>query len=152
MIRAARQAPQNPNMRRVSSTHQHIDPPGFALESFDAIGGWRDFYRGSGKQRIELANYPGRVVSRGADVEAHGTMPDGRSFRDIDEYRDILMADKDQLARNLAMKLIIYATGADIQFADREVLEQLVADSRSSDYGFRSLIHAITQSRLFLYK
>ena len=79
-------------------------------------------------------------------------MSDGRTFRDIDEYRAILLKDKDQLARNLAVKLLVYATGADIQFADREVVEQLVTDSRASDYGFRSLIHAITQSRLFLYK
>ena len=140
------------NNAACAACHKHIDPPGFALESFDAIGGWRDFYRGTGKVRTELFNYPGRFVSRGADVESHGSMSDGRTFRDIDEYRAILLKDKDQLARNLAVKLLVYATGADIQFADREVVEQLVTDSRASDYGFRSLIHAITQSRLFLYK
>lgn len=140
------------NIAACAACHNHIDPPGFALESFDAIGGWRGFYRGSGKLRTELPNYPGRVVSRGPDVESHGQTADGRAFRDIDGYRKILLADKDQLARNLAVKLIVYATGADIQFADREVIEQLVADSSKSNYGFRSLVHAVTQSRLFLYK
>ncbi|MGE3809294.1 MAG: DUF1588 domain-containing protein, partial [Gemmataceae bacterium] len=132
--------------------HKHIDPPGFALESFDAIGGWREFYRGTGRKRVELANYPGRTVSRGPDVEAHGQSPDGRAFRDIDEYKRLLLEDKDQLARNLAKKLIIYSTGADLQFADREVVEQLVARSRAGGYGFRTLLHEVVQSRPFLNK
>ncbi len=140
------------NTAACAACHQHIDPPGFALESFDAIGGWRTFYRGNGKNRVEQPNYPGRTVSRGIDVEVGGRMPDGWTFDDIDQYRQILLSDKDQLARNVAEKLIIYATGADIQFADREVVEQLVADSRKHDYGFRSLLHAVVQSRLFLYK
>ena len=71
----------------------------------------------------------GPQVSRGPDVELGGTTPDGRAFRTIDDYKQLLLADKDQLARNLARKLLIYATGADIQFADREVVEDLVADA-----------------------
>ena len=70
----------------------------------------------------------------------------------IDEWYDGLLADKDQLARNVAEKLIVYATGADIQFADRETIEQLVAQSRTKNYGFRSLVHAIVKSRAFLNK
>lgn len=137
------------NIAACAACHQHIDPPGFALESFDAIGGWREFYRGTGGDRVELANYPGRMVMRGPDVEAHGQSADGRPFKNIDEYKQILLSDKDQLARNLAAKLIIYATGADIQFADREVIEQLVAKSRADGYGLRSLLHDVVQSRLF---
>ena len=53
---------------------------------------------------------------------------------------------------NLARKLLIYATGADIQFADREVVEQLVAKSRAQNYGFRSLVHEVVQTRVFLNK
>lgn len=130
--------------------HKDIDPPGFALESFDPIGGWRDFYRSASRMRVELVNYPGRTVPRGPDVEAHGQTADGRGFRDIDEYKQLLLADKDQLARNIARKLIIYSTGADIQFADREVVEQLVARSRKDRYGFRSLLHDVVRSCVFL--
>lgn len=140
------------NIAACAVCHDHIDPPGFALESFDAIGGWREFYRGTQQKRVELANYPGRTVSRGPDVEASGQMADGRTFRDIDEYKQLLLSDKDQLARNLAEKLVIYATGADIQFADRQEIERLVADSKANGYGFRSLLHAVVESRLFLYK
>lgn len=135
-----------------ASCHKHIDPPGFALETFDVIGGWRDFYRGTRGKLVALANYPGRQIFRGLEVETGGETPEGQPFKTIDDYRELLLADKDQLARNLAQKLIIYGTGAEIQFADREVVEQLVAQSRAKKYGFRSLIHDVVQSRVFLNK
>ena len=100
----------------------------------------------------DLANYPGRKIYRGLDVEKGGELPDGRAFKDIDGYKQLLLTDKDQLAGNLAQKLLIYATGADIQFADREVVEQLVARSRGQGYRFRSLIHDVVQTRVFLNK
>jgi hypothetical protein len=138
-----------------ATCHRHIDPPGFALETFDVIGGWRDFYRGTRATRgglVDLANYPGRKIFRGLDVEKGGRTPNGRPFKDIDDYKKLLLADGDQLARNLAEKLLIYATGAEIQFADREVVEDLVARSRSRKHGFRSLLHDVVQSRVFLSK
>jgi hypothetical protein len=52
----------------------------------------------------------------------------------------------------MARKLIIYGTGADIQFADREVVEELVAMSREKKNGFRSLVHDVVQSRVYLNK
>jgi hypothetical protein len=143
------------NTPACASCHRYIDPPGFALESFDVIGGWRDFYRATqpGRRKlVDLANYPGQQVFRGPDVERGGTTPDGKSFTTIDDYKRLLLADKDQLARCLARKLLIYATGADIQFADREVVEDLVARCRAKNYGFRSLVHEVVQSRVFLNK
>ena len=140
------------NTPACATCHKHIDPPGFALETFDVIGGWREFYRGTRGKQVDLANYPGRKILRGLDVEKGGETPAGKPFRDIDDYKLVLLADKDQLARNLAQKLIVHGTGADIQFADREVVEQLVAKSREKNYGFRSLIHDIVQSRVFLNK
>jgi hypothetical protein len=142
------------NTPACASCHVHIDPPGFALESFDVIGGWRDFYRASrptGKVAM-LPNYPGKQVFRGPDVEKGFTMADGRAFKDIDEYKKLILENKEQLARNLVEKVIIYATGAEIQFADREVVEQIVATLRTRDYGFRTLIHEVVQSRMFLNK
>ncbi|MCE9603513.1 MAG: DUF1592 domain-containing protein [Planctomycetia bacterium] len=143
------------NTPACASCHRHIDPPGFALENFDVIGGWRDFYRGTqsnGAMRVELANYPDRKIIRGLDVEKGYETSDGRKFEDVDEYKRLLLMDKPQLVRNLAHKLIVYSTGADTQFADREVVEQLVADSEKKNYGFRSLIHGVIQSRIFLSK
>jgi mono/diheme cytochrome c family protein len=135
-----------------ATCHKHIDPPGFALENFDVIGGWRDFYRGTRGKSVDLANYPGRKIFQGLAVEKGGETPAGKTFKDIDEYKQLLLADKDQLARNLIQKLIVFSTGADIQFADREVVEQMVAKSRERNYGFRSLVHAVVESRVFLNK
>lgn len=140
------------NTPACATCHRHIDPPGFALENFDVIGGWRDFYRGTRGTSVALANYPGRKVFRGLDVEKGGQTHDGKAFKDIDDYKRLLLADKDQLARNVVQKLIVYGTGADLQFADRAVVEQLVTRSRSNNYGLRSLIHDVVQSRLFLNK
>jgi hypothetical protein len=143
------------NIEACAACHRHIDPPGFALESFDVIGGWREFYRATAYKReaiVPLPNYPGRQVIRGLDVEIGGKTQDGREFKNIDDYKQILLSDKDRLARNVAQKLIVYATGADIQFADREVIEQLVKQSREKSYGLRSLLHDVVQSRVFLNK
>jgi hypothetical protein len=138
-----------------ASCHVHIDPPGFALENFDPIGGYRDFYRASTGTRDKLTRltFSGRPVFRGADVEQGGVTPDGKAFRDIDEYKKLLLAGhKDQIARNLTEKLLVYATGADIQFADREVVEQIVERLKQQNYGFRTLVHEVVQSRIFLNK
>ena len=134
--------------------HTVIDPPGFALESYDVTGGWRDFYRVPPRtgRSVKLVNYPTRSVSRGLDVEKGDKMPDGRPFADIEEYKQLLLADPDAIARNLVKKVLTYATGADIQFADRKVVEQMVQHLRENHYGFRTLIHDVTESRCFLNK
>src|SRR5262249_13219916 len=138
-----------------ASCHVHIDPPGFALENFDPIGGWRDYYRAPTPTKAGVGNLPGytgRSSYRRPDVEKGGETHDGHKFENIDEYKKRLLADKDQLARNLTQKLLIYATGAEIQFADREVVEQIVARMRDKNYGFRTLVHEVVQSRVFVNK
>ena len=142
------------NTPACASCHNHIDPPGFALENFDPIGNWRDFYRVTTRTKAGIVNLPytSRGVYRGLDVEMGGQTPEGKAFKDISDYKKILLEDKDQLARSLTQKLMIYATGADIQFADREVVEQIIAKIRAKNYGMRTLVHEITQSRVFLNK
>lgn len=145
------------NLAACASCHVKIDPHGFALETYDVIGGWRDWYRAGkdgngGKERVALTNYSEIQVWRGADVEKGFTTADGRTFRDIDEYRRWLLEDRDQLARNVATKLILYATGADVQFADREVIERIVHETRANQHGLRTILHAVVQSRCFLNK
>ncbi len=86
-----------------ASCHERIDPPGFALENFDVLGGWRDRYRakqgGEGNQYMELPHYPGRKVWVARPVEASGKLASGESFADIDEYRRLALRDRDQVAR-----------------------------------------------------
>jgi len=126
------------NTPACAGCHRQIDPPGFALETFDVIGGWRDSYR------------IGKKGSRGPDVEKGDRTPDGRPFKDIDEYKRILLEDEEQLARNVLQKLLVFATGADLQFADREVVAQILSETRASGHGLRSILHAVVASRPFL--
>ena len=135
-----------------ASCHVKIDPPGFALENFDVIGGWRENYRSIGDGQPTIVN--GRRVRylNGPAVAAADVLPDGRRFQDIDEYKQLLLADKDQLARALAEKLLAYATGAAPTTADRAEIEAIVDDVRDKNYGFRSLIHEIVESKIFQTK
>jgi mono/diheme cytochrome c family protein len=137
-----------------ASCHVHIDPPGFALEAFDPIGGYRDFYRattGDRKKIIKVAG--GRALFRGPDVETGAATADGKSFKGIDDYKKLLVADhKEQIARNMTEMLLTYATGADIQFADREVVDRILEKLKTRNYAFRTLVHDVVESRIFLNK
>ena len=134
--------------------HTIIDPPGFALETFDVMGGWRDFYRmpKSTGAIFTLPRFNDRRVHRGPVVESGYTMPDGRAFADITAYKALLLDDKERIVSALAANLLTYATGAPVQFADRDDLAAIVADVRSKNFGLRSLIHAVVESRPFLNK
>ncbi len=133
--------------------HREIDPPGFALESFDVIGGWRDFYRtvGEGKWLPSDPKFPHRYVGyrRGPDVDSSGVTSDGRDFRDIRDYKKLLLADKQQIARCLSEKMLTYALGRGLGFSDRSDVETIVANVREKDFGFRTLVHEVVQSRAF---
>ena len=138
-----------------ATCHKHIDPPGFALESFDVIGGWREFYRASNSTkggRVQLTNYPERKVWRGLAVEVGGTTPQGREFKNVGDYKKLLLEDTEPIARSLARQLLVFATGADVQFADREEVQAIATRTRERNYGLRSLVHELIQSRPFLHK
>lgn len=138
-----------------ASCHSKIDPPGFALESFDCIGGWREKYRISGWRRdAEEVVLDGRKMNyyRGPRVDPSSVTEDGQPFQNIDEFRQLLLRDKDQLARSLTTKLVTYATGGAPTKADRPEIEAIVARARDKSYGFRSLLHEVVQSELFQNK
>ena len=133
-----------------ASCHSKIDPPGFALESFDVIGGWRDHYRAltNGGQK----DAQGRRVRPGPAVDPSDALPDGRRFGNIDEYKQLILQDKEQLARSLAEKLLAYGTGGAPTTADKAQIDVIVDQVRDQNYGFRSLIHGVAQSPLFQSK
>lgn len=138
-----------------ASCHSKIDPPGFALESFDCIGGWREKYRISGWRRdAEEVILDGRKMPyyRGLRVDPSSVTEDGQPFQNIDEFRQLLLRDKDQLARALTTKLLTYATGGAPTKADRPEIETIVARVRDKNYGFRSLVHEVVQSAMFQNK
>jgi mono/diheme cytochrome c family protein len=131
-----------------ANCHAKIDPPGFALESFDVIGGWRENYRSVGKGEP----VKGMRYLKGPAVDPADVLPDGQRFGNIDEYKQLLLEDKEQLARALAEKLLAYGTGGAPGSRDRPVVDAIVAKVHEKNYGFRTLVHEVVQSELFQTK
>lgn len=132
--------------------HSKIDPPGFALESFDVIGGWRENYRSTGNGQPVTINGKRMPYASGKKVDPADVLADGQKFRDIDEFKQLLLKDKDQIARSLTVKVLTYATGAAPGASDRDEVEAIVAAAKAKDYGFRTLVHEIVKSKLFQSK
>jgi Protein of unknown function (DUF1592)/Protein of unknown function (DUF1588)/Protein of unknown function (DUF1585)/Protein of unknown function (DUF1587)/Protein of unknown function (DUF1595) len=133
-----------------ASCHIKIDPPGFALESFDVIGGWREYYRTSGNGKTVTIDNRRMPYLQGKPVDPSDAMPDGKKFRNIDEFKQLLLQEKDQVARSLAEKLVAYATGGPVKGSEQSKIDAIVSKISAKDYGFRSLIHEIVLSDLFL--
>ena len=137
------------NVPSCASCHVRIDPPGLALESFDVIGGWREHYRSMMGTGVAVdAEIEGKRVryKLGQPVDSTGSMPDGAAFSDIDGFKRLLLRDRDQIARGLTRKLYIYASGRELGFADRDIIEGILDRVRAEDYGFRTLIHEIVRT------
>lgn len=144
-----------------ASCHAKMDPPGMALENFDVIGGFRDRYRLAGGPKkdeptVEIFGsgaYLNRAKLRlGSEVDATGELADGRKFADVNGLRALLLADEDALARNVARQLLIYATGAGIRFSDRPGIEAVIAKTKPTHHGLRSLVQEVVASELFQSK
>lgn len=125
-----------------ASCHVKIDPPGFALENFDPAGRWREKY-------VLLA---GGKRTQGPKIDASYDMPDGQHFRDVDDFRQLLVKQPRQLAANVAEKLLVFGTGAPVGFADREEVERIVHAISKDDFGLRSIVREVAASRIFLTK
>ena len=136
-----------------ASCHAKIAPPGFALESFDVIGGFRTRYRSIGEgdpaPRGAIDPFIGIRSKLGPPVDPSGQLPDERKFGDIREFQRLAAADPTLLLKGLARQLAIYATGRDLAFSDREQIASIVARTQKQGGGVRTLIHELTQSRLF---
>jgi hypothetical protein len=136
-----------------ASCHAKMDPPGFALEAFDVIGGYRTRYRSIGEgdpaPRGKIDPFIGIAFKLGPAVDASGILPDERKFSGITELQSLLAAEPERLLRNLAQQLAIYSTGRNIAFSDREALQQIVHRTQQQGGGIRSLIHELVQSELF---
>lgn len=139
-----------------AACHAEIDPPGFALENFDVIGGWRDRFRSLGQgdipRRKNFARYAYVRYRLASPVDASGKISSGQQFSGIDDFRTILLEDERQVARNLLVQLLTYATGAPPAFADRAEVEAILDRAARANYGVRSLVLGVIQSPLFRIK
>ncbi len=142
-------------MESCNRCHREIDPPGFALESFDPIGGFRSRYRSTGQGDRPLTKLFGRPVREyrlGLPVDASGETSEGEPFAGIRDFKRLMKQKKDQLARHFLNQLIAYATGAEVEFADRKERDQILEQAGRDGYRIRGMIHAVVQSKMFRNK
>lgn len=138
-----------------ASCHKAIDPPGFALECFDVIGGQRDWYRvANGGEHVPTPLHPESPnhhvrYQRGPAVDTTGQTPDGQSFENVRDYKQWLVDDDAAFTRALTRLLLSYAIGRRLGFADRAEVDR-IADSTADDHhGLRSIVHAVVASPMF---
>ena len=112
--------------------HRKIDPPGFALEHFDAVGGWRDEYQ------------------KKMPIDATGKLPGGDSFRTVSEFRKLLVDRQGEFNRCLTEKLMTYALGRELEVGDRPSLDGILAELDGKKAGLRDLIRLVVLSKPFL--
>lgn len=146
---------QHREMASCRGCHDKIDPPGFALEEFNPIGGWRTYYRTLGNGEPIHAKQPGGLKVRyrqGLPVDPSGQWVDGSPFSGYAEFREIMAADEEMLAHSLAEKLLTFAIGRELGFSDRTEIERIVAAARPSQYGVRTLMREIITGAVFSIK
>ncbi|MDP7012309.1 MAG: DUF1592 domain-containing protein [Verrucomicrobiota bacterium] len=111
--------------------HRKIDPLGFALENFDAIGRWRDQY------------------GKGMPVNPAGKLPSGKAFASADEFKNLMAQKHDQFIRCLTQKLLTYATGREQAPTDRPAIDSILREMKKDNKGLRDLIQLIVLSKVF---
>jgi hypothetical protein len=132
--------------------HAKIDPAGFALESFDVMGAWRQRYRALGDgTKVAGFGKNGQAFEfhSGPPVDPSGVLPGGGQFRNVIELKAAILKDERQVARNLVRQLVVFATGSPVRFGDRERVEAILDRTQGSSWGVRSIIREIALSDLF---
>jgi cytochrome c553 len=124
---------QNPNC---ASCHAKIDPLGFVWDNYDAIGLWRD-----------VEKVPAGL---GADptIDPSGELPDGRAFKDPRGFKQLLLADRDAVARAFIEHLCTYALRRVLTFDDKEDVDAIVAEAKKHDYRIKDIVKAVATSEL----
>ncbi|MCM8540701.1 MAG: DUF1592 domain-containing protein [Lentisphaeraceae bacterium] len=138
-----------------NSCHKKIDPLGFALEVFNPIGGERSHFRSYGKHARKVDTIvKGKKVryKLGSKVDASGIMEDGQKYENFQQFRDILANQEELLAKAMTTKIITFATGRTMGFADRAEIQKIVNQAATKNYRLLDLIHLAVNSKIFLYK
>ncbi|HXG11394.1 MAG TPA: DUF1592 domain-containing protein, partial [Gemmataceae bacterium] len=113
-----------------ASCHNLIDPVGFALENYDAVGRWR-------------------TLEEGQPVDASGGLPDGSRFTGVDGLEEALLKRPEVFVGTLTEKLLTFALGRGMEYYDGPAVRQIVRTARDADYRFSAIIEAIVHSTPF---
>jgi hypothetical protein len=113
--------------------HAAMDPIGFALENFDAVGAWRELERGAGSARIDSS----------------GRLADGTVIAGAVELRRAIMSKPELFVSTVVQKLMTYALGRGLTASDMPVVRRIVRDVADDDYRFSSIVLAIAESAPF---
>lgn len=113
--------------------HNKLDPLGFALENYNAIGQWRD-------------------EEKGKPVDNSGVLPSGQKIKGINDLKEVLWEQREKFAANVVRQLMSYALGREIKFTDELAITQITEAAASNDYRFSDIIQGIVASRPFQYK
>ncbi|HYP14229.1 MAG TPA: DUF1592 domain-containing protein, partial [Bryobacteraceae bacterium] len=141
--------------RSCAVCHVKIDPPGFALESFDVLGAYRERYRSTqeGEPVVGLGKNGHSFEFRyGQPVDASSQLENGETFQNVSGLKKALLKDERQIARNLVNQVVAYGTGAPTRFSDRQEVERILTAAQAEQYGIRALIHGVIGSKLFTHK
>ncbi len=117
-----------------ANCHRLLDPIGFGLENFDAIGRWRD------KDDVGVA------------IDSAGKLPTGESFSTPADLKKLLVARKADVARNLTERLMAYALGRQLEGYDEVVIDQLMVKIAQDKYRVRTMITEVITSYLFTHR
>jgi len=110
-----------------ASCHARMDPIGFAMEHFDAVGRWRD-------------------TDGGAAIDASGVFPDGSKFEGMAGLKKALLAQPENFASTVAEKLLMYALGRNLQYYDEPAVRAIVHDAAKNNYRFSSFVLGVVKS------
>jgi hypothetical protein len=113
--------------------HSRIDPLGFALENYDALGQWR-------------------AEEAGKQVDSTGELPDGTKFEGPDQLRAVLLQKKDLFVHNLTNRMLGYALGRGLTRTDSCTVDSIITQLAANGYRSQSLIEAIVMSQPFRYQ
>jgi hypothetical protein len=114
-----------------ASCHARMDPLGFALENFNAVGAWRD-------------------VSEAKDpIDAAGVLPNGTKFQGPEELRRALLSQQEEFVRTFTTKLLTYALGRGLESADAPTVRTILRETAAADYRWSAIILGVVKSQPF---
>jgi mono/diheme cytochrome c family protein len=113
-----------------ASCHARMDPIGFAMENFDAVGKWRD-------------------QDAGKPIDVSNSLPEGTVVNGVQGVRDLILRDPERFVGAVAQKLLMYGIGRNVQYFDIPAVRKMVREAAAGDYTFSAIVLGVVQSDPF---